>query len=92
MHSSAISKSICLLYFRIFVENPAFFAKRFTSDWEDRILLTFLLYEYQKGKDSRWFNMIRNLPRDIDYAVFWDKEEVEFLEDQWLGREIQREK
>ena len=51
-----------------------YFAKRFTSDWEDRIILTFLLYEYQKGKNSKWYNLIRNLPKDIDYAIFWNKQ------------------
>lgn len=63
------------------MENPEYYAKRFTSEWEDRINLTFLLYEYQRGKKSRWYNLIRNLPKDIDYTIFWNKEEIDFLED-----------
>ena len=66
------------------MENPKYYAKRFTKDWEDRILLTYLLYEYQKGKKSRWFNLIRNLPREIDYAVFWNELEISRLEDRYF--------
>lgn len=38
-----------LLKFRVFEENPKFFCKKFSTDWEDHILLAFILYEYQKG-------------------------------------------
>jgi hypothetical protein len=58
---------------RVFEQNPKYFAKRFSGDWEDHILLTYLLYEYQKGKESRWYHLIRNLPREIDYAIFWEQ-------------------
>lgn len=74
--------------YRVFEENPKFYAKTFSSDWEDRILLTYLLFEYQKGKKSKWYHLIRNLPKEIDYVVFWEDEELKLIEDEWVKRSI----
>ncbi len=76
----------------MFEENPKFFYKQFTQDWEDHILLAFLLYEYQKGPKSEWYHLIRNLPKDIDYAIFWDKKELQYMEDSWMELGITQQK
>lgn len=76
----------------MFEQNPKFFSKTFTTDWEDHILLAFLLYEYQKGKKSEWYYVINNLPKDIDYAIFWQKQELEWMEDKWMELGIEQQK
>lgn len=42
---------------------------------EDYIMLIFLLRQYQLGRESPWFYLINNLPRDIDIIDFWKDEE-----------------
>ena len=74
----------------IFVENPKFFSPSQASMWEDHVLLVFLLYEHQKGQKSQWYHLINNLPKDIDYLVFWDQEEIKMLEDVTLERLTKR--
>ena len=70
----------------LFVENPQYFHKNFHANWEDHILLAFLLYEFQKGSSSEWHHLLNNLPREIDYVVFWSQEELSKLEDPILCR------
>ncbi len=50
------------------------------------------MYEYQKGPKSQWYHLIRNLPKDIDYAVFWEKKELELMEDSWMELGISQQK
>ncbi len=69
---------------KVFLDNPEFFSPCLTNSWEDRMLLVFLLYEHQKGTDSEWFYLLSNLPKDIDYAVFWNDEELNLLEDKTI--------
>ncbi|CAD8199077.1 unnamed protein product [Paramecium pentaurelia] len=69
---------------QIFVEYPQLFSPKFLPQWEDYQFLAYLLYEYQRGPESKWHLLISNLPRDIDYAVFWRPEDQAFLEDKYL--------
>ncbi|CAK65712.1 unnamed protein product (macronuclear) [Paramecium tetraurelia] len=66
----------------MFLEYPQFFSPQFHSQWEYHQILAFLLYEYQRGTDSKWYYMIVNFPRDVDYAVFWNTQELESLKDE----------
>jgi len=68
----------------IFNENPDFYSRYIDKNWEDNILLTFLLHEYQKKELSYWHFLIKLLPKDIDYLAFWSEKELDLLEDQGL--------
>jgi len=70
----------------LYRENPVFFSAYYTASWEDHMLLVFLLKEYSKGEDSEFYHLIANLPRDIDYVVFWSDEELNLLEDSSVSR------
>ena len=67
---------------QVFYDNPSFFSVYQTSQSEDHMLLVYILSEYSKGEASEYYHLISNLPRDIDYIVFWDNEELKMLEDQ----------
>jgi len=66
---------------QVFYDNPQFFSVYRTSQYEDHMLLVYILAEYAKGEQSEYFHLIENLPRDIDYIVFWEDEELDMLED-----------
>lgn len=66
---------------KFFEENPQYFSKELHSNWEDHILLAYLLYEFGQGEKSEWKHLIANLPREIDYIAFWKEEEFGMLED-----------
>ena len=68
----------------IFDNNPELYSRYLEKNWEDNILLTFLLYEYQKKELSHWHFLIKLLPRDIDYLAFWSEKELDLLEDPYL--------
>lgn len=68
----------------VFDENPEFYSRFIEKNWEDNILLTFLLYEFQKKELSYWHFLIKLLPRDIDYLGFWSESELDLLEDPYL--------
>ena len=76
----------------VFLDHPKFFSPYFTSTWEDHMLLVYLLYEYSKGEKSNWYHLLNNLPRDIDYVVFWEEEELKDLEDTTIQRLARRRK
>ncbi len=65
----------------IFLNHPTFFSSYHTSSWEDHMLLLYLLKEYSKGEESEFYHLIANLPRDIDYLIFWPDNELDQLED-----------
>ena len=74
----------------VFLDHPKFFSPYFTSTWEDHMLLVYLLYEYSKGEKSSWYHLLNNLPRDIDYVVFWEEEDLTDLEDTTIQRLARR--
>jgi hypothetical protein len=55
---------------QVYTDHPLFFSHIHTSSWEDRMQLVYLLFEFQKGRESRFYHLITNLPREIDYLVF----------------------
>jgi hypothetical protein len=75
---------------KVFQQNTHFFHKKFNDSWEDHILLFFILYEFQKSRNSQWFNLIRNLPKELDYVIFWDDRELDLLEDKKLVNEAKK--
>ncbi|CAD8091646.1 unnamed protein product [Paramecium sonneborni] len=68
----------------MFLEYPQIFSPQFIPSWQYNIILTFLLYEYQKGPESKWHLLINNFPKDIDYAVYWKSEDLELLKDKYM--------
>ena len=70
----------------VFKQHLDFFSPHRASGWEDRMLLTYLIYEYSRGKESEWYYLLDNLPREIDYVIFWDESELTLLEDESLQR------
>ncbi|CAD8175062.1 unnamed protein product [Paramecium octaurelia] len=70
----------------MFLEFPQFFSPKFIPSWQYHIILSFLLYEYQRGAESKWHLLINNFPKDIDYAVFWKSEDLELLKDQKMAK------
>ncbi|CAD8171220.1 unnamed protein product [Paramecium pentaurelia] len=69
---------------QMFLDHPQYFSNQFYPSWEDHQLMAFILYEYQRGPESEWHLLISNLPRDIDYLVFWSHEEQDLLDDEPL--------
>lgn len=49
-----------------------------------------MIYEYQKDRESHWYHMLHNLPKNIDYAVLWDGNDLDLLEDPTLKKVAQR--
>ena len=74
----------------IFNENPEFYSRYVDKNWEDNILLTFLLHEYQKKEKSYWHFLLKLLPKDIDYLAFWSEKELDLLEDPLLKAKAKR--
>ncbi|CAD8098588.1 unnamed protein product [Paramecium primaurelia] len=75
----------------IFDAYPQFFCQHCAGGWQDRILLTYILYQSQLGKQSQWYHLISNLPRDIDYLIFWSDEELKLLNDEKLVLKAKKE-
>ena len=67
----------------IFYDNPEVFGKN-VHDGEDMMLHAFILREIQKGKESKYYNMIKMWPKDADILLNWDDEELEELQDHTL--------
>ena len=42
--------------------------------WQDRILITYLLYTLAVGKEGVWLDMVRHFSKDIDIVSFWPEE------------------
>lgn len=64
----------------IFEENQEFFWKRVAVD-EDLVLILFILYEINKGKNSEFYFLLSSLPKEQDLFAFWQVEEIKLMED-----------
>jgi hypothetical protein len=62
----------------IYYDNPEIFG-RHVHEGEDMVLHTFILHEIQKKENSRYFQMIKNWPKDTDILMNWDEEDLEYL-------------
>lgn len=69
----------------IFLENPQLFSQSLEPYYEDNILLVYLLHENAKATKSRWYHLLQNLSKDIDYLSFWSDKELKELEDAELS-------
>ena len=43
---------------------------RSSSNWEDRVLATYLLWTYSR-KQGIWYDMLLHMSKDIDVLCFW---------------------
>lgn len=56
------------------VELSSVFSNKFYREgtmWQDRILVTYLLFLLSKEKDCIWTEMVKQFSRDIDIVSFW---------------------
>jgi hypothetical protein len=51
---------------------------------EDRVLLLALIYEYQRGEESKYYHMISNFSRDINIGAFFERELLLQFHDDYL--------
>jgi len=76
----------------IFKKSPSIFApKENPRYWEDFILISFILYEKQKGEKSFWFPYLNILPEKCDCLLNWDDEEIDEVQDKILIDDAQKE-
>lgn len=43
--------------------------------------MIFMLFEFQKGSQSKWWPILENLPMQHDEIIFWNDEKLKTLED-----------
>ena len=68
---------------KVIKENPTMFHEDVSHDWEQLILLIFVLYEYQKGEDSFWWPYLDLMPH-VQFFCDWNKEEIVAVQDYGL--------
>lgn len=49
--------------------------------YEDMVLVTYLIWEKNKGEQSKWFHFIRNQPKEYGVLQDWNVEELQQLQD-----------
>ena len=59
----------------VFRENPTLFSEKCSHDWEQLILFTFVIYEFQKGEESFWWPYLDLMP-DFEFFCDWPEKEV----------------
>ena len=57
---------------------------------DDYLLLFFILFEYQKGKESEWFNYISTFPKDQGFLALWTEKDLELLEEDCLKKKSEK--
>ena len=50
-------------------------------NYEDMVLVSYLIWEKFKGERSKWFHFIRNQPKSFDILQDWSVEELQMLQD-----------
>ena len=55
---------------------------------ENLVLIIFILYEFQKGKNSQYYHLISSLPKDQDIVSLWPESEIQAFEDYRLTRKV----
>jgi hypothetical protein len=79
-------------------EEPALaavFDNRFYKEgamWQDRVLVTFLLYLLSTNKDCIWLHMAHQFSKDIDIVSFWDEQEFFPFVDRSVRKAAQKER
>jgi hypothetical protein len=69
----------------VFKDNPGLFTKKH-DDFEQLTLALFMMYEYQKGKESFWFPYLNLLP-DVEFFCHWKQKWLDATEDSGLVAE-----
>jgi hypothetical protein len=64
-------------------ENPLLFNEDCSHDWEQLILFTFIIYEFQKGEESFWWPYLDLMP-DFEFFCDWPEKEVFNVQDYGL--------
>ena len=52
--------------------------------------MTYIIYEYSKRENSKWFHLINNLPKDNNHIIFWDDEKLQLLDDEKLEKSAKK--
>jgi hypothetical protein len=60
--------------------------------WQDRILVTFLLYLLSTNKECIWLDMAKQFSKDIDIISFWEKTELDDFVDQTVAKAAGKER
>ena len=60
--------------------------------WQDRILVTYLLYLLSVDRDCLWTFMAKNFSREIDIVSFWGEGELEMFADASVGKAARSER
>ncbi|KAM3139694.1 hypothetical protein pb186bvf_008152 [Paramecium bursaria] len=76
----------------IFDQNPRYFLNNSQIECQRRILIIFLLFQFQIGSQSKWYHYIKNLPKDVETFSFWPEQEQQLLNDRFLLEQATREK
>lgn len=69
----------------VFAEHPELFSKAH-EDFEQLTLAVFMLFEYQKGKESFWFPYLNLLP-EVEFFCNWDPKFLQATDDIGLVEE-----
>lgn len=59
---------------------PSLFDINKTQSADQLIMLAFLYFEMQKGKNSYWYPWLRMLP-DVDFSCGWNSEDMDSFQD-----------
>ena len=74
----------------LFFEHPELFGKH-VQEGEDMMLYAFILHEIQQKEKSQYWHMIRMWPKDTDILMNWDDEDLEWLQDDTLVNEANKQ-
>lgn len=59
---------------------------------QDRILVTYLLYNLDKNKENLWSKMASYFSKDIDIISFWEKRDLALFLDSSVEKAAQMER
>lgn len=60
--------------------------------WQDRVLVTYILYLLATNKDCIWTHMARQFSKDIDIISFWPMEQFESFVDRSVLKAAKKER
>lgn len=74
----------------IFQENEAEFRVE-DGICDDYLLIFYILFENQKGKNSKWFHTISAFPKNQGFLALWKSKDLEYLEEGALKRKAKKQ-
>jgi hypothetical protein len=60
--------------------------------WQDRILVTYLLFLLSKDQNSIWTHMAKQFSKDIDIVSFWEEKEFDCFVDSSVLKAAKKER